>query len=258
MVAATGQGKFQQPYIPLPEGFINVEYNSIDAIKAATNRKTCAVMLEPIQGEGGVNVPADGYLKAVRDWCDERGLLLILDEVQTGLGRTGSLFCYEQFGIEPDIMTLAKGLGGGIPIGAILCKERTSVFAPGDHGSTLGGNPLACAAGYATMKFVLENHLPQNAKHMGEYLMGKLEELRSNFAFITDVRGRGLLVAMGFSSDIAAELVEACLERGLLLNAVKPNALRFMPPLIIIEKEVDQAIDTLKGVLEEKWKSSQH
>jgi predicted acetylornithine/succinylornithine family transaminase len=258
MAAATGQGKFQQPYTPLPEGFINVEYNNIDTIKAATNRKTCAVMLEPIQGEGGVNVPADGYLKEVREWCDERGLLLILDEVQTGLGRTGTLFCYQQFGIEPDIMTLAKGLGGGIPIGAILCKERASVFAPGDHGSTLGGNPLACAVGYATMEFVLENHLPASAKYMGEYLRDKLEVLRSDFTFITDVRGRGLLVAMGFSSDIAAEIVEACLERGLLLNAVKPNALRFMPPLIVTEKEIDQAIDILKGVLEGKWRSSPH
>ncbi len=249
MIAATGQPKFQQPYTPLPEGFVNVEYDRIDAIKKATGRKTCAVMLEAIQGEGGVNVPGDDYLNEVRAWCDERGILLILDEIQTGMGRTGTLFAYQQCGIEPDIMTLAKGLGGGVPIGAILAKEEASVFEPGDHGSTFGGNPLACAAGYATLKFLLEQDIVENCRRVGEYLMARLQGLKAKFDFIVEVRGRGLLVALQFSTEIADGLVGACLEQGLLLNAVKPSALRFMPPLIIGEREVDEAIAILKRVL---------
>jgi predicted acetylornithine/succinylornithine family transaminase len=252
MVAATGQHRFQEPYTPLPSGFINVEYDDIEAIKRATTSKTCAVMLEPIQGEGGVNVPSQDYFKQVRAWCDETGLLLILDEIQTGLGRTGTLFGYQLFGIEPDIMTLAKGLGGGMPMGAILAKEKTCVFAPGDHGSTLGGNPLACAVGYASLKFLLENDVAANAKRIGDYLIAKLEGLKSRFEHIVEVRGRGLLVALAFDRDISDELVLACLEHGLLLNAVKPNALRFMPPLSIEEKDVDEAIAILERVLSTK------
>jgi len=193
MVAATGQRKHQEPYTPLPSGFINVEYDNIDAIKTATGKNTCAVMLEAIQGEGGVNVPTDDYLKQVHAWCQERGILLILDEIQTGMGRTGTLFAYEQYGIEPDIMTLAKGLGGGVPIGAFLAKERACVFAPGEHGSTFGGNPLACAAGYATLKFVVEHKIAENCRRVGEYLMARLEGLKRRFDFILGVRGRGLL-----------------------------------------------------------------
>jgi len=249
MVAATGQPKFQQPYFPLPTGFINVEYNNIEAIKSATTNQTCAVMLEPVQGEGGVNLPGDNYLTEVRAWCDQKGILLILDEIQTGMGRTGTLFAYEQYGIEPDIMTLAKGLASGIPIGAFLAKERASVFTPGEHGSTFGGNPLACAAGYATLKFIIDNDIAGNAGRVGQYLISKLESLRQKFQFITDVRGRGLLVALEFSSDIAESLVMACLERGLLVNRVKPDALRFMPPLIIGRDEVDEASDILEKAL---------
>ena len=249
MVAATGQPKFQQPYIPLPTGFVNVEYNSIEAIKAATTNQTCAVMLEPLQGEGGVNLPDDNYLTEVRAWCDQRGILLILDEIQTGAGRTGTLFAYEQYGIEPDIMTLAKGLASGIPIGAFLAKDRASVFAPGEHGSTFGGNPVACAAGYATLKFIIDSDIAGNARRVGQYLIAKLENLRQKFQFITDVRGRGLLVALEFSSDIADSAVMACLERGLLVNRVKPNAVRFMPPLIIGRDEVDEASDILDKAL---------
>jgi len=249
MVAATGQPGHQKPYTPLPSGFINVEYDNIDAIKAATGKKTCAVMLEAIQGEGGVNVPKDDYLKQVRSWCNEKGILLILDEIQTGIGRTGTLFAYEQYGIEPDIMTLAKGLGGGVPIGAFLAKEGVSVFEPGEHGSTFGGNPLACAAGYATLKFVLEQNIVENCRHVGNYLKARLERLKSKFDFIIDVRGRGLLLAMGFSRDIADGVVKACLEQGLLLNAVRPSVVRFMPPLIIGEKEADEAVAILEKVL---------
>jgi len=249
MVAATGQDKHQQPYIPLPVGFVNVEYNNIEAIKLATAKETCAVMLELVQGEGGVNLPDEGYLTAVRDWCDKQGILLILDEVQTGVARLGTLFAYEQFGIEPDIMTLAKGLASGIPIGATLAKNGVSVFSPGEHGSTFGGNPVACAAGYATLKFIIENDIAGNVREVGNYLASGLEKLKRKFPFITDVRGCGLLIAMEFSSDIAQSVVMACLDKGLLVNRLKPNALRFMPPLIIDKGEVDEALGILEQTL---------
>ncbi len=249
MTAATGQEKFHKPYLPLPVGFRYVEYNNIEAIKSATTEKTCAVMLEPIQGEGGVNIPDDNYLKKVRTWCDEKGILLILDEIQTGIGRTGTLFGYEQYGVEPDIMTLAKGLGSGVPIGAFMAKDKVSVFAPGEHGSTFGGNALTCAAAYATVKYIIDNDIAGNAKSVGEYLIAESQNLKQKFQFITDVRGRGLLVAIEFSSDIGATLLTACLENGLLVNIVKPNALRFMPPLTIGNKEVDEALGILDKVL---------
>ena len=249
MVAATGQAKFQQSYIPLPSGFVNVEYNNVEAIKAATTDQTCVVMIEPLQGEGGVNVPDDRYLASVRGWCDQKGILLILDEIQTGVGRVGTLFAYEQYGIEPDIMTLAKGLASGVPIGAILAKDGASVFTPGEHGSTFGGNPLACAAGYATVKFIIDNNVAGNADRVGQYLASGLQELKQKFQFITDVRGRGLLLAMEFDSDNAQSLVMACLDRGLLVNRLKPNALRFMPRMSIGNKEVDQALGILEKAL---------
>jgi predicted acetylornithine/succinylornithine family transaminase len=249
MVAATGQSKFQEPYVPLPSGFVNVEYNNIEAIKAATSSQTCAVMLEPVQGEGGVNIPADNYLQGVRAWCDRMGILLILDEVQSGIGRLGTLFAYEQYGVEPDVMTLAKGLASGVPIGAMMAKDKASVFVPGEHGSTFGGNPVACAAGYATVKYVIDHNLMANVREVGQYLMAGLQNLKNRYAFVTDVRGRGLLAAMEFSSDIAQSAVMACLERGLLVNKLKPNALRFMPPLIIGSKEVDEAMSILDKAL---------
>lgn len=248
MVAATAQTKFQKPYIPLPEGFISVEYNNIEAIKQATGEKTCAVMVELIQAEGGVNIPADDYIKKVRVWCDEKGILLILDEIQTAL-RLGTLFGYEQYGVEPDIITLAKGLTSGVPIGAILAKDKASVFMPGDHGTTFGGNPLACAAGYATLKYIIDNDIPGNAKKMGQYFTGRLEDLKKKYGFITDIRGRGLLIALEFQKDIAEEVLYACLSRGFLINQLKPNTLRFIPPLIINEAEIDIGIDILDKVL---------
>ena len=249
MTAATGQPKFQKPYLPLPIGFINVEYNNIEAIKVATTNQTCAVMLEPVEAEGGVIIPDDKYLAAVRAWCNQKGILLILDEIQTGVGRTGTLFAYEQYGIEPDIMTLAKGLGSGVPIGAILAKDGASVFVPGDHGSTFGGNVLACAASYATLRFIIDNDIAGNAKRVGSYFINGLEGLKQKFDFITDVRGRGLLIAVEFSSDIAQSVLMACLDGGLLVNQLKPNAVRFMPPLIIGNEEVDEAIGILDKAL---------
>ena len=249
MVAASGQAKHQEPYRPLPAGFVNVEYNNVKAIKSATTNKTCAVILEPLQGEGGVNVPDDDYLKMVREWCDEKGILLILDEIQTGIGRLGTLFAYEQYAVEPDIMTLAKGLGSGVPIGVIMVKDSANVFEPGEHGSTFGGNPLVCAAAYATLKYIIDNNVADNVKKVGEYFTGRLKELKNKYSFITDVRGRGLLLAIEFNREIAADLLQACLGNGLLVNRVNPSALRFMPPLIIGNGEVDEAINILDKVL---------
>jgi acetylornithine/N-succinyldiaminopimelate aminotransferase len=251
MVAATGQAKHQEPYVPLPEGFVNVEYNNIDAIRKATGADTCAVMLEPIQGEGGVTIPDDDYLKRVRAWCDETGILLILDEVQTGIGRAGALFGYELYGVEPDIMALSKGLGGGVALGAFLAKEKASVFAPGEHGSTFGGNPLACAAGFATVKFIIDEDIPRKARETGAYLVSELDKLKSKFEYIVEVRGRGLLVAMEFSRELSDGIVRGCLERGLLVNPVRPNAVRFIPPLNITTSDVDEAMGLLEPVLAE-------
>jgi predicted acetylornithine/succinylornithine family transaminase len=251
MTAATGQSKFHEPYIPLPDGFVNVEYNNVEAVKRATSEQTCAVVLEPIQGEGGVNIPDDDYLKKVQNWCREKGILFILDEIQTGIGRTGTLFAYEQYGVEPDIMTLAKGLGSGVPIGAFLAKENFSLFSPGEHGSTFGGNPLVCAAAYATLKYIIDNNISGKVERVGKYFKTRLETLKQQFDFITEVRGRGLLIALEFNQEIAEKLVLACVDRGLLANKVKPNALRFMPPLIVTEKEVDKATGILGDVLGE-------
>lgn len=247
MTAATGQVKFQTPYIPLPTGFKNVEYNSIEAIQSATTEQTCAVMLEPLQGEGGVNVPDDDYLASVRAWCDQKGILLILDEVQTGIGRLGTLFAYEQYGIEPDIMTLAKGLGSGVPIGAFMARDKVCVFVPGEHGSTFGGNPLTCAAACATVSFIIENDITANVRKVGQFFIDSLKDLQKKYPFITDVRGRGLLLAIEFDREIGQDMLNACLENGMLVNCVKPNALRFMPPLIIGNSEVDEAL----GILDE-------
>jgi acetylornithine/succinyldiaminopimelate/putrescine aminotransferase len=252
MVAATGQDKHQEPYIPLPDGFTNVIYNDVESIKAATTPQTCAVMVEPIQGEGGVNVPDASYLKEIRAWCDQKGILLILDEVQTGIGRVGSLFAYEQAGVEPDIMALAKGLGSGVPIGAFLAKDRVSVIAPGEHGSTFGGSPLMCAASLATLKFIVDNNIPQKVQKGGQYFIEGLEELKTKFDFITGIRGRGLLLALAFDDDMAEEVTLDCLKEGLLVNKLKPDAIRFAPPLIITEKDVDQALGILQIVFERR------
>jgi acetylornithine/N-succinyldiaminopimelate aminotransferase len=249
MLAATGQAKFQKPYIPLPTGFVHVEYNNIEALKKATSEKTCAVMLEPVQGEGGVMIPSDSYLKEVQEWCNRKGILLILDEIQTGMGRLGKLFGYQVFGIEPDVITLAKGIGSGVAIGVIMAKESASVFLPGDHGSTFGGNPLACAAGYAVTKYIIEQGVPENAATMGAYLMTELNKLKARHSTISDVRGRGLLIAIEFNSDVAEKITYACLEKGLVINFLKPNMLRVIPPLIINRSEADQGIRILDGVL---------
>jgi acetylornithine/N-succinyldiaminopimelate aminotransferase len=249
MTAASGQEKMHKPFVPLPVGFINVENNDIEAIKAVTTEKTCAVMLEPVQAEGGVNIADDDYLQKVRDWCDSRGILMILDEVQTGVGRLGALFGYQLYGVEPDIMTLAKGMGGGVPVGAVLAKEKAAVFTLGDHNATFGGNPVTNATAYATLKYVIENDIPGNARKMGQYFIEQLQTLKGKYSFITDVRGKGLLLAVEFDDDIADKIVMGCLEKGMLINKLKTNAIRFVPALIINKSEVDEAVGILDEVL---------
>ena len=248
-VAATGQPHYQESFTPLLPGFVHVDFNDVEAIMNATTDKTAAVFLEPVQGEGGVNIPADDYLSRVREWCDKQGILLMLDEIQTGMGRLGSLFGYQEYGVEPDVMTLAKGLGYGVPIGAFLSKEYCMALVPGDHGSTFGGNALTTAAAYAGTKFLIDNDLPSHAREMGDHLQRRLNELRSRFSFISDVRGKGLLAAMEFESDIAGQLLTHANAGGLLLNAVKPNTIRFMPPLNVTADEIDQATTRLGEAL---------
>src|SRR5688500_3252533 len=241
-LAATGNARYREPFGPLMPGFHHVPWNDLEAIRAATNDKTCAIMVEPIQGEGGVNMPAEGYLQGIRQWCDEKGILLILDEVQTGIGRTGSLFAYEQEGIEPDIMTLAKGLGGGVPIGAVMAREEIAAhLVKGDHGSTFGGNALATAAGYATVKHIIDEDVPAAAARASERLMSRLRSMEDRLEVVNEVRGRGLLIAVQFTRDCANDVVDSCRRRGLLANNVRPNAVRLMPPLNVSDDEIDRA-----------------
>jgi acetylornithine/succinyldiaminopimelate/putrescine aminotransferase len=251
-VTATGQEKFQKGFEPLMPGFRYVPFNDIDALANAVNQKTCAVMLEPIQGEGGVKIPSDDYLKNVREICDKHDVLLIFDEVQTGIGRTGRLFAYEHYGTAPDIMTLAKGLGGGVPIGAMLAIEKvSSAFQPGNHASTFGGNPLVCAAAIATLEAILEDgFILDHCNRMGRYLIKRLNELKAEYypEQIVDIRGKGLLIAMEINRD-GMPIVKECLERGVLINCTSGNVLRFMPPLIVEEKDIDHLIDVLEEVL---------
>jgi acetylornithine/N-succinyldiaminopimelate aminotransferase len=248
-LTAGGTEKYKLPYLPLPPGFVHVPFDDVEAIRKATGAKTCAVLVEPIQGEGGVNVPSDDYLRRLRAWCDEAGILLILDEVQTGIGRTGSLFAYQQYGAEPDIMTLAKGLAGGVPIGALLAKEHCAVFAPGDHGSTFGGNPLCTHVGYSVLKYVIDNDIPGQVARKGQHLERRLRSLADRHPIVTEVRGRGLLWAIELDGEVAEQAVGMCREEGLIANNVKPTALRLMPPLVVSEEELDRAVEIVDKVL---------
>jgi acetylornithine/N-succinyldiaminopimelate aminotransferase len=251
-VTATGQAKFQAGFEPLVPGFTHVEFNDIDAVDKAITKETSAVMIEPIQGEGGVKVPDPDYLRDLRELCDRHGILLILDEVQTGIGRTGKLFAYEHFGITPDIMTLAKGLGGGVPIGAMLATEKVAAgFEPGTHATTFGGNPLVCAAAVATMEVLLEDgFVLDQCRRMGKYFQKRLEELKKEFpSVIADIRGIGLMIGMELTRD-GGPIVKACMDKGLLINCTAGNVLRFTPPLIVTEKEIDHLIDTLEQIFD--------
>ncbi|HEY5472193.1 MAG TPA: aspartate aminotransferase family protein, partial [Candidatus Limnocylindrales bacterium] len=250
-VSATGQEKVQKFFDPLLHGFRHVPFNDAAALRAAVSSVTCAVMLEPIQGEGGVVVPDAGYLQEVRRICDENDLILIFDEVQVGMGRTGKMFAHEHFGITPDIMTLAKALANGAPVGTMLAtNELATAFGPGTHGSTFGGNPLVMAAGVATVRAILEEGILNRCQEMGEYLTGELEALRGKFPVIKEVRGIGLMIGVELSIP-GAGIVKKALERGLLLNCAQEKVLRFVPPLIVGKKEVDDMISILSGILAE-------
>jgi len=235
-VTAGGQPKYADPFAPLPPGFVHVPFNDVEAIRDVTTDQTVAVMLEPVMGEIGVIPAAPGYLKAVRQWCDERNLLLILDEVQTGLGRTGRWFAHQHAGITPDVMTLAKGLGGGVPIGACLANPRADVFEPGDHGSTFGGNPLACAAAATVLQVIERDGLVGHAAEMGELLHSAIGDLGA-----AQVRGLGLMQAFEFEEAKAKPFQNACLEAGLIVNAVDDHSVRLVPPLIVTAAEIERA-----------------
>jgi acetylornithine/N-succinyldiaminopimelate aminotransferase len=252
-VSATAQEKFHQGFEPMVPVFRYVPFNNLTAIEDAINERTCAILVEPVQGEGGVNIPAPGYLQALRELCDRHQLLLVLDEIQTGMGRTGRLFAYEHEGVTPDIMALAKGLGSGMPIGVLLATDKAAqAFVPGTHGSTFGGNPLACAAGLASLDALLEdNIIVQNVEALGKHFVKGLESLKSRYAFIKDVRGKGLLIGMELDFE-GKEIVTECLKQGFLINCTVNTVLRFMPPLIISEEEIDQLVDALDGILKKR------
>jgi len=242
-VTAGGQQKYSDPFRPLPGGFVHVAYDDLDAIKAATTSKTVAVMLEPVMGEIGVVPPSPGYLRGVREWCDTQDVLLILDEVQTGLGRTGRWFAHQHHSITPDVMTLAKGLGGGVPIGACLANPRADVFEPGDHGSTFGGNPLACTAALAVLHVIERDGLVAHAAEMGELLQSSLADLGAKA-----VRGQGLMQAFEFAEPRAKAFQLSCLDAGLIVNAVDDHSVRLVPPLIITAEEIDNAHAVMQKV----------
>jgi acetylornithine aminotransferase len=249
-VSATGQEKVQKFFDPLLHGFKHVPFNDAEALKEAISPVTCAILLEPIQGEGGVVFPSVAYMQEVRKICDANNLILIFDEVQVGIGRTGKLFAHEHFGITPDIMTLAKALAGGAPIGTMLAKgEIAESFGPGTHGSTFGGNPLVTAAGVAAVRAVLEDGILENTEKMGTYLVGRLNSLKEKFPFVVAVRGIGLMIGMELSIP-GADIVKEALAQGLLLNVAQDRVLRFVPPLIVGKSEIDATVTILEGILE--------
>jgi predicted acetylornithine/succinylornithine family transaminase len=250
MVAATGQQKFKTPVEPMPDGFRHVPFNDINALRASTTDKTVAIMLEPVQGEGGIIPSRDTYLPQVREWCDRQNLLLILDEVQTGMGRTGTFFAFQGYGVVPDVVTLAKGLGGGVPIGVCMANARADVIEPGEHGGTFGGNPLACAAALATIAALVEEGIIENAGEVGQYLGDRLRGLAQDFQCISEVRGKGLMQAIVLDRDIAMPLQEESLHHGLIVNASSERVLRFIPPLTIGRPEVDRAVEILATCLD--------
>src|SRR5579884_1230403 len=247
-VAATGKRRYQEPFAPMPAGFVHVPYNSVAALDAAIGPRTAAVLLEPIQGEGGIHPAAPGYLAAARQLCDERGALLMLDEVQTGMGRTGAFLACQGEGVVPDVVTLAKGLGGGTPLGAALARGTANVFEPGDHGSTLGGNPLACAAGVATLRVLRDEGLLAHTAEVGAYFKDRLQDLSARGAGVKEVRGRGLMLAAEVDAEGSA-VVAAMRQRGVLVNSTGPTTIRMVPPLILAHEEVDETIAALEGVL---------
>jgi predicted acetylornithine/succinylornithine family transaminase len=249
-LSATGTPKYQQPFEPMPEGFVHVAYDDVDAVRDAVDDRTVAVMMEPVQGESGVVPMRDETMRALRALCDERDLLLILDEVQTGMGRTGKWWAHQHTGVAPDLMTIAKGLGGGIPIGAVLAAPRADVLEPGDHGTTFGGNPLASAVGVAVVRAIEQQGLLGNAERVGEHLQRALLALRDDGKPISAVRGRGLMVAAVLSDDIAPRVVRAGLETGVIVNAVGNRVLRMVPPLILTTEQADEAVRRIGAAID--------
>ncbi|MFW6306993.1 MAG: aspartate aminotransferase family protein [Bacillota bacterium] len=252
-VTATGQDKYKKPFTPLPPGFKHVPFNDLEAMKEAVNDKTAAIMLEPIQGEGGI-YPADKeYLEGIRKLCDEKDILLIFDEIQCGMGRSGSLFAYQEYGVEPDILTLAKALGGGVPIGAFLAKtEVADAFEAGDHGTTFGGNPLATRAASVVLDIMLENGFLELVKEKGQYFKSKLEGLIEKYDNVIETRGMGLMLALQLSDELSAkDITMKLFEKGFLINAVKEHTLRFLPPLVIEHDDIDRLVEALDEIFEE-------
>ena len=251
-LAATGQKKYQQGFEPIPEGFKSARFNDIESVNSLVTDKSVAVMLELIQGEGGVNIADKGFVLGLRKLCDEKKMLLIVDEVQTGIGRTGKMFCYEHYGVKPDLVTLAKALGGGLPIGVMLAKkEIADTLAPGMHASTFGGSPLVCSAALAVLQAIKKEKLLAKAESSGAYLFSKLNELRDKYPAIKEVRGLGLMAGMELHRE-GKTVVEKCLEKGLLINCTHDKVLRLMPALNINKKEIDSAVlileEALKGL----------
>ena len=249
-LSATGQDKIRKGFEPILDGFDYVPFNDLDALRKKLNASTCAVLLEPIQGEGGVNCPDPEYLQSVRRLCDETGVLLIFDEIQTGMGRTGKFFAYEHFGVEPDIMTLAKALANGLPIGAMLATEEVAeAFGPGTHASTFGGTPIVTAASIQVVKVLLEEDLIHHCSIMGDYFKERLLWLKKRHDAIVDIRGMGLLLGMKLQID-GDPVVQSCMEKGFLINCIQGNILRFVPPLIIEEEDIDALVACLDHVLD--------
>ena len=249
-VAATGQEKYQKPYMPITPGFKHVQLNDLEALKSEIGSSTCAIMMEPIQGESGVNPAELEYVKGVRKLCDKNGLLLIFDEIQTGMARTGKLFGYENYGVEPDIFTLAKGLAGGVPIGALCAKAHVAqAFEPGDHGSTFGGNPLACAAGLAVMETILKEDLVGNAAGMGIYIRDRLKTLAGKYSLIKEIRGMGLMIGIQFTEGKAVEIKNQLFGRGFLAGSVGSDIVRILPPLIISKTDINLFIEAFENIL---------
>lgn len=248
-MSATGKKQWDALFEPKVSGFKHVPINDLDAILACVNSNTCAVMLEPVQGEGGVYSLDMEYIKNLRKLCDDKGILLIFDEIQTGIGRTGKMFAYEHYNIEPDIMTLAKGIGGGFPLSAMLAKEKLNIFDLGDQGGTYCGQPLAMAVGYAVVNEVINKKLPENALIQGQYILDRLNEIKDEYD-LTNIRGMGLLIAFDLPSEKGSDLVSECLREGLVINSPKPSTIRFIPPLIVTKNETDMMMDILCSVLD--------
>ncbi|MDK2865418.1 MAG: acetylornithine/N-succinyldiaminopimelate aminotransferase [Thermotogota bacterium] len=245
-LSATGQPKYQRSFTPMLEGFEYVEYNNVDSLASKMSPDVCAVILEPIQGEGGVLPAKKEFLETARRLCDEYDALLIFDEVQTGMGRTGHLFAYQYYGVTPDILTVAKGLGGGVPIGAVIANENANVFKPGDHGSTFGGNPLACAAGVAVMETITSDGFLEHVRTVGDYLLEKLKKLAETYDVISEVRGMGMILGIELQKDLKAlDFAMKCLDKGLLVTLSGNNTIRLLPPLIIEKSDVDEAVEIL-------------